>query len=72
MLGKFTESFLASNDTSSLNLLRQMRASRSEATPSSLSEKLRTAMAVRPRRLLDVFSDPGNYFIIIIPVLSSI
>jgi hypothetical protein len=39
-----TESLRASNDTSSLNLFRQMRASRKAFTPSSLSVKLNTVM----------------------------
>lgn len=39
-----TESFRASRETSSLNLFRQMRASRNAETPSSLRVKLRSAM----------------------------
>jgi hypothetical protein len=39
-----TESLFASSDTSSLNLFRQMSASRRMATLSSLSVKLSTAM----------------------------
>lgn len=41
---QLTTSFLASIETSSLNLLRQMRASRNAVTPSSLRVKLTTAM----------------------------
>ena len=40
-----TESLRASRETSSLNLLRQMRASRKAPTPSSLRVKASTAMA---------------------------
>lgn len=44
-----TESLRASSDTSSLNLFRQMRASRKAFTPSSLSVKLNTVMITLSR-----------------------
>lgn len=44
---KHTESLRASSETSSLNLFRQMRASRKAETPSSLRVKLSSAMTPR-------------------------
>lgn len=46
-----TESLRASSETSSLNLFRQMRASRKAETPSSLRVKLSSAMTLRIVRL---------------------
>lgn len=52
-----TESLRASSETSSLNLFRQMRASRKAETPSSLRVKLSSAMTPRVvQMLMNIFS----------------